>query len=279
MSHKILWESGQHSCTLSTPHCSITRLPGQHLLTSVSWPHTAAHVHVENAGVQVCLGGSSWGGEGGILWEGGFERSSSVDGWLSLAAWKGRSGIWENREWFLTVLHFWLLGDDFECLVTVGSTEEFVQHPCSDAELNLLPCIQSHSWKLMDHPKLLLSKLKAQPFFGDPLPSSSHRLNWAYGRAVWLSPLLHKSFRSFGNVNIGSFCCCFLFRLFFCRVCPGSRGLGINYDPGKKKKKRAHTEKEKKKNTFYIYAKTVYLCPINTKMCEYADVLRNIFIY
>lgn len=60
-------------------------------------------------------------------------------------------------------------------------------------------------WK-PEHPKLPLSKLKAQPFTREPLPRSSHPLNWTYGRAGWISPLLHKSFRSFGNVNIGSFC-------------------------------------------------------------------------
>lgn len=36
VSHRLLWESGQHSCTLSTPHCSITRLPGQFLLPGIS---------------------------------------------------------------------------------------------------------------------------------------------------------------------------------------------------------------------------------------------------
>lgn len=46
------------------------------------------------------------------------------------------------------------------------------------------------------------------------------------------------------------------------------------------KKPKHHTQKKEKKEEYVLYiCKTVYLCPINTKMCEYADVLRNIFIY
>lgn len=49
---------------------------------------------------------------------------------------------------------------------------------------------------------------------------------------------------------------------------------------GKKKNTTRREKKKKKKTQHVLYiCKTVYLCPINTKMCEYANVLRNIFIY
>lgn len=47
-------------------------------------------------------------------------------------------------------LYLWLLGDAFEYSVPVGSTVESLQHPCSDTEFIFLPCIQSHSRKLME---------------------------------------------------------------------------------------------------------------------------------
>lgn len=211
MSHKLLWES----CTLSTPHCSITRLPGQRLLPGSPLPTFCCCS---------CSHGKCWSA-GLPPWGSGEEREELSGNlglkdplpqmcdcpWLPGGEEAVAEKIGNGSSQFFTSC-FWVV-----LLRAVGSTVEFLQHSCSDAELIFLLCIPSHSQKLMEGRASQTPSMETEGpvlLLGPP-SQKVPPLSWAYVRAGWISPLLHKSFRSFGNVNIGSFCCCFLFRLGF----------------------------------------------------------------